>query len=118
MVDPAFIPPPNIPPDTRKHSRLGIASLIIALLAAFIICGDVVPVFRITGSLTVSQIYAWIANTLTCISTLLALVGFGLGIVAVVQKNKKKVFGILGLVFNALIVLGICTVIGITMATD
>jgi hypothetical protein len=69
----------------------------------------------ISGGLSVSQSYAGVDTALTCASALFALVGLSLGIAAVAQKNAKKVFGILGLVVNALIVLGICTLMGINI---
>lgn len=106
------LPPP---PETINHSRLGIASFIISIVAALIICGDIVLVFGISGGLSVSQSYAGVDSALTCASALVALVGLGLGIAAVAQRNAKKVFGILGLVFNALIVLGICALMGINI---
>ena len=36
----------------------------------------------------------------------LAMVGIGLGIAGVCQRNRKAIFGIIGLVFNGLIILG------------
>jgi hypothetical protein len=38
---------------------------------------------------------------------LFAVVGAGLGIAGIVQKNRKKLFATLGLIFNALAVLGV-----------
>jgi len=62
-----------------------------------------------------SPSYAGVDSALTCVSALVALAGLALGIAAVARKNTKKVFGILGLVFNALIVLAICAMIGINI---
>jgi hypothetical protein len=103
------------PLETKNHSRLGIASFIISIVAVLIICGDIVLVFGLSGGFTVNPSYAGLDTSLTCASAVVALVGVGLGIAAVTQKNAKKVFGILGLVFNALILLGICALMGINI---
>jgi hypothetical protein len=99
----------------RKHSRLGIASFIISMVVVLIIFGDIALALGLSGGISVPQSYAGVDTALTCASALLAAVGLVLGIVAVTRKNTKKVFGILGLVFNALIVLGICALIGINI---
>jgi len=46
-----------------------------------------------------------------CLAGLAGVVGVGLGIAAVVQNNTSKVFGILGLVMNSLVLLGFCVFI-------
>jgi hypothetical protein len=108
-------PPPPPAPEMRKHSRLGIASFIISMVVVLIIFGDIALALGLSGGISVPQSYAGVDTALTCASALLAAVGLVLGIVAVTRKNTKKVFGILGLVFNALIVLGICALIGINI---
>jgi hypothetical protein len=113
-MDTSFPPSPP-PPELRKQSPLGTASFIMAIVAAVIICGDIALAFGISGGLSVSEGYTWIDTALTCVSSVVALTGLGLGIAAVAQKNTKKVFGILGIIFNALIVLGICSLIGINI---
>lgn len=45
---------------------------------------------------------------LTCLAAILTLVGLGLGLAAVIRKEAKRVFGILGLVLNGLFLLVIC----------
>jgi len=108
--------PPSPPaPELRKHSRLGMASFIISIVAALIICIDIVLAFGNGSGFSVSSSYAWVDTALTCASAVAAVVGLVLGIIAVNRKNTKKVFGILGLVFNALIVLGICALIRINI---
>lgn len=42
------------------------------------------------------------------LAVLADLIGIGLGIAAVVQKGTSKTFGILGLIFCGLILLGFC----------
>jgi hypothetical protein len=41
-----------------------------------------------------------------CVALLVALIGVGLGIAGVCQSNRRTVLGIIGLVFNGLIILG------------
>ena len=48
----------------------------------------------------------------------LALMGGTLGLIALVQPNRKKVFGILGLIFNAFVVLGVVGLIVIGLSMD
>jgi hypothetical protein len=116
-MDPSFLPPPPVV-DVNKHSRLGVASFIISIISALIICFDVVLAFGISGGLNVSKSYAGVDTAFTCLAALLAILGLGLGIAGVAQKNAKKVFGILGLVFSALIFLGICALMGINLLSN
>jgi hypothetical protein len=58
------------------------------------------------------------ADTLTTMVGILAictivlsLVGVGLGIGGVVQKAQSKVFAIIGLVLNALVLIGLCGIL-------
>ena len=51
-------------------------------------------------------------------SMLLAVIGGVLGIITCFQKDKKKVLGIIGLVLNALTVLGIVILMIIGIAVD
>lgn len=109
MYDSTLTPPPLIPRNTRKHSRIGIASFVIGIVAVLIFC----LAFQIdVSSLTVLAlgILRWIS------SPILSLVGVGLGFGAVVQKNDKKLFGIIGLVINLLIILVFCVLVVIGMA--
>ncbi len=111
-------PPPTEPPVEpvpEKHSTLGILSFVLAILSMLIICFDLVLVFSLSGGLTVNQSYGWIDTVLSCLGGITALVALGLGIGAVTQKNTKKIFGILGIVFSALFLLGYCAIIGVNL---
>jgi hypothetical protein len=46
----------------------------------------------------------------------LGLVGIGLGIASVIQKTDRKIFGIIGLAINGLIILSICVLFFIGLA--
>ncbi|KAF0107716.1 MAG: hypothetical protein FD146_1347 [Anaerolineaceae bacterium] len=113
MYDTPFIPPPPPPPPAaQKHSRLGIVSLVLAILAMLIMCVDVVLVLGITGGANIPTEVQYLDSALSCIAALAALTGLGLGIAAVSRKDAKKLFGILGLVFNAVYLLVYCGLVG------
>jgi hypothetical protein len=95
------------PSPPSKHSRLGIASYILAMLAILIVLGDMVVVLRLQKNPTVVQNFAVIDPMLTWLAAILAMAGLGLGIAAVVRKGKKRVFGYSGLIVNGLVLLGI-----------
>jgi hypothetical protein len=100
--------------DFRKrdepHSALGVVSLVIAVIA-----GLAMLVLFVTAAVLMEQsggdldedspetmalgLCAFAAFGLT-------LVGLGLGVAGVLQKDRKKLFGTLGLVANALVILG------------
>lgn len=82
--------------EDKGHSGLGIASFIISILAFFV----VILFFAIDASETT-------AGAGICGAAFANLVGIGLGIAGVAQGDRKKVFAILGLVFNVLAILGV-----------
>jgi succinate dehydrogenase hydrophobic anchor subunit len=114
MNKPTIAPSPLMPPTAQKHSKLGIASFIIGIGAVLIICLTFVLIvvtspYMVTSYSTLPADY--IVPTvlkiifLLFISLILSLIGLGLGIAAVVQKQKKKLFGIIGLMINLLFLL-------------
>lgn len=110
-------------PERQGHSKLGISSVIIAVLATFVI----VILFIVAGSLAStlfeSQDPAAIdpqslqsspeATTLAIVgigilgSFLLYLLGLILGVAGIFQGRKKRLFGILGAVLNGLVLLAV-----------
>lgn len=115
---PSYSPPPVEPvvePPHQKHSVLGIISFVLALLAMMIVCVDMVIIFSLSGGLQVNPAYNWIDTALSCLAGIMAVVALGLGIGAVVQKDTKKIFGILGIVFSALFLIGYCFIMAINL---
>jgi hypothetical protein len=116
LASPPPPPEPFLPSQDQKQSKLGIASLVIGLVAVLFACIAFVISFSYGFSLSSntpslidqSSPVVLIAGGLFCCSPILSLVGVGLGIAAVVQKKDKKIFGIIGLVINGLIILSIC----------
>ncbi|MEZ0394841.1 MAG: hypothetical protein ABWK53_00195 [Anaerolineales bacterium] len=110
---PYSLPPsePRLEPSSQKHSVLGIASFVLVILAMLVICLDMVLIFSLSGGLQVDPAYNWIDVAFSCLGGIMALVALGLGIGAVAQKDTKKIFGILGIIFSALFLLGYCVII-------
>lgn len=97
---------PSPLPEARKHSRLGIGSLVFAIVALL-----VTGIFMFSGGLPLSfGFYAseHILGLLLLGGLLTTLVGIGLSIVSMRQKGTNKMFGILGLVISGIILLGFC----------
>ena len=121
MNDSSFPPPittlPPPPPDLKKHSSIGIVAFVMGIL-------DILGVCLMFGlSLYSQDAPANTSDTLTSVVGFMAIclvivsiVGVVLGIIGVVQKAQSKVFAIIGLVLNALVLLGICVIMAIGMA--
>jgi hypothetical protein len=103
------MPNPNLAPPSKptKHSLLGIASYIIAILTNLIVIGDITIALRLQKNPTAVQDFALIDPMLTWLTAILAMAGLGLGIATVVRKEKNRLLGRLGLIFNGLFLLGI-----------
>lgn len=123
--------PGNVPVKV-KHSGPGIASFVLALVAVLtVVIGIVLSVAAVASSAdlagaTQEEIEAELleggggevagligAGLLMIASIGFAVIGLILGIIGVVMKNRKKVFGIIGLILNALIVLSVVLLISI-----
>lgn len=95
-----------------KHSGLGIASFIVSIAAGvcifftFVIAGAIEA--TTPGGINEESATAVVIGLLLVIFLFAALVSLGLGIGGLLQKERKKVFAILGTVFSAAIIL--CTV--------
>jgi hypothetical protein len=113
IVTPPVIPPP--PPLGQKHSTLGIISLILAFLAAIILCVNVALIVGITGGTNITTEVQLLDAGLSCIAAIIAITGLGLGIAAVLQKNTKRLFPILGLVLNGLYLLVYCGLVAFNL---
>lgn len=120
MDEMPFTPPPP-PPVTRKHSPLGIVSFVLSILSIGLICIFLIYAYIIgnsgTAITTQASVSVWV---FICVISLFSLVGLGLGIAAVIQPASSKVFGVLGLVFNALVMIGFCIllILSVVVATS
>jgi len=95
---------PNIP---RKHSRMGIASFIIALAQGFLTLLVIIfaGILTMSGPQHENEAGFAVLGLFIIGGIFTHLVGVGLGIAGMVQKNRKKVFSILGFVFNITVIL-------------
>jgi hypothetical protein len=104
-----------------KHSGLGIASFIMSILVGLLLF----VMFAIAGIMEASRpegidetsASAVVLGLFILGFLALAVVAFGLGIAGLCQKERKKVFAILGTIFSAVTVLGtiLLLLIGSTM---
>jgi hypothetical protein len=125
MFEPSFISTPTISPQSPSHSKLGIASLAIGILSMLVFCLAIVLAFGY--GLSVASTHPTVQSLqssptilalglLMFLSPILSLVGSVLGFVAIFQKNSKKLFIILGLVFNLLTFLAFCVLLATGLA--
>ncbi|HZG83628.1 DUF6142 family protein [Paenibacillus sp.] len=90
------------------HSRAGIASFLLAavsvvgLIAAFAFAASMAPLLAADPEAHLGRMLA--AVGLMCLFVVTALVGGVLGIVGLFQKQRSRLFSILGLSINALLV--------------
>jgi hypothetical protein len=98
--------------ETWPHSGIGIASFIAGLVALLMIVGAfavavVVAVEALpTGPSGRNPQQLFFVGVLFIGAGLVAVVGTGLGIGACFQTKRKKVFAVIGLVVNGLVLLG------------
>lgn len=106
----------------KKQSGLGIASFIIALVGGFVMFA----VFGIAGYLehtmeggmTEESPAAALVGLAMMGDGLLILLGAGLGVAGLFQADRKKLFSILGLMMNGMIILGTAGLMVIGMMAD
>ena len=114
----------------RKHSRIGIASFILAVVSVVGMIGSGIgasvaaagfandPAFL--SGVETGELPAGMGGFLAMIGLmflfiLTALVGAVLGLVGLFQKDRAKLFSILGLIFNSLVVLFVMVVLVVGM---
>lgn len=102
-------PAQGVAPVSQKHSGLGIVSFSMSIGVGFLM----LVVFVVAGLLSAGRVHhgqtypGQMAIGFAAIFLLgLDVIAVGLGIAAVCQKDRKRLFGILGLVFSAATVLG------------
>ena len=100
-----------------KHSGLGIASILLAVLAGIGFAVTMVIAVAIMGDDPTAfgneeAPATMILGACVVLCGLASLVGIGLAIGGLVEKNRKKVFPTIGLVVNAL---GILLLVGLAI---
>jgi hypothetical protein len=106
----------------RKHSGLGISSFVISLAGGFamflLFCVAGFMETTTPGGIDETSGVAVVLGLVIFAVIAVHLLGLGLAIGALTQKNRKKVFSILGLIFNAVVVVGTTALIFIGNAME
>ncbi|HDS1211800.1 TPA: hypothetical protein QD007_002403 [Shewanella algae] len=103
-----------------KHSGPGIASFVtsilsgIALFITFIVAGTLET--TTPGGMDENSMEAVLVGLMIIFMMLVCLVSLGLGIGGLVQKERQKIFAILGTTFSGLIILGTIGLIALGMS--
>lgn len=112
-IDSSPASPPPLEPN--RHSRLGVASFILSIISMFLVGLIFVFFYWMNNSNSSNPTDGILVIILVLILGigLFTLVGIGLGIAGVVKPARGKVFGILGIVFNTLILSSFCTLVAL-----
>lgn len=98
-------------PKPKKHGKLGIASFLISLLVGFSFVAMIVVLgiieTRNPGAFDEDKTSTIILGFAILGFIGLTIVGFILGLVGLFMPDRQKLFSILGVVFNGLVVFGI-----------
>jgi hypothetical protein len=103
-----------------RHSGLGVASFIlslvsgVALVASILIAGIIGLNHDPAAPQDRSELM--VIGFAVIGAAALALVGAALGLAGILQTDRKLVFAVLGLIFNVLIILAFCGVLGVGLA--
>ena len=113
-------PAATAPPAALRQSWLGISSFVMSIIFGLIMFGLVVASAVLAtreGGMSEDSVEAIVIGLAILGCGFAILVGLGLGIAGLFQPQRSKVFSILGIIFNAAIVLvvGALFVIGMTV---
>ncbi|MGN7358189.1 hypothetical protein ACTHPF_14835 [Paenibacillus sp. SAF-054] len=106
--------PPQHPPQFIRHSGPGIASFIISLVSMLAYIVSVAAMGAIFSSSLNGDGLSWSDSSTTGVTVITILliglfaaniIGVILGIIGLVLRNRKKIFAILGLSLNTIIIL-------------
>ena len=99
----------------QKHSGIGIASFILSIVVAiamfFVFVFAAVMASRTHGVLDPNSLIAIVIGFGIVLCLVLDLVALGLGISGLLQKDRKKIFALLGTIFSASTIIGASTLI-------
>ncbi len=107
--------PPEFP-----HSLWGIASFALAILISLAACAiiGIAAMLGVSATEDVSETHAVVVGMLCLSIPFASLVALALGIVGVIERNRKRAFAVLGIVFNAPIILLSCAFIGLALIAE
>ena len=98
--------------EPARHSGVGVASFVLSILSgiglfAVIVAAAVLQSSRPGVLNDEKSAEAIVVGAVVLGDALLALIGAGLGIACVMQREHKRIFGTLGLVFSAMVLLSV-----------
>jgi succinate dehydrogenase hydrophobic anchor subunit len=99
-------------PDARtEHSRMGIASFVIASLSGLFLVGlvSVGLILRYVNPPGDPLAHGFWLLSLTLLSVLCALVALGLGIAGTLQRRRRRLFAFLGIAGSILVFVALVT---------
>jgi len=106
---------------TRPHSGLGIASFIISLASSavlVVLLGVAAMLESRPGGLDEESTAAIVVGLILVLAALAQVLALGLGIAALVQTGRNKLFGVLGTVFAATGLVGALLVLLLGMLAE
>lgn len=114
--------PPVAPPQAARHSGFGIASFIISLAAAIglfllVVIAGVMEASS-PGGIDEESAGALFLGLMIFGAIGIDLLALLFGIIGVFQKDRKKIFSILGIIFSALSVTGIASLMMLGLAAQ
>lgn len=94
-----------------KHSAMGIASFVIALISGLMIFAMIVAAglmdARTPGGMDEEGTGALVIGTSVCFGAMAVLVGLTLGLAGVFSPGRNRTFAALGLLLNTMILVGV-----------
>jgi hypothetical protein len=124
---PSYYTPPEaelteLRPPEPPHSGLGIASFLVAVVIGLAETAIVGWISYMTvskpGTITPESPLAIIAGLAMLGGLAVTFLGAGLGIGGIFQRNRKRVFAVLGLVFNLMILVAFVGLIALGLAVN
>ena len=106
----------------RKQSGVGVASFIVGLLVvlglAALFIGMVVVMVQ-SGRRNLDESTTTMIGGAFMVGAFISLIGLGLGIGCLYDRQRKKVLGIIGLILNATVVVGVVVllIIGLSIGS-
>jgi hypothetical protein len=108
-----FQPSPPAVPAIPKYSRLGLVSFALGILSLVLACGFFILAVRLGLEQGVEPERAISLGGLVLLSAtlLVAVVGTGLGLVGFSRPVQRKVFSLLGIILNGVILSMFCALV-------
>jgi hypothetical protein len=109
VMPPVYAPYPqaHLPVANKPHSGSGIASFVLACVSFVVLILMIGGVIANVDDTGISDAVIQTLDLMLFLSIGLMLIGVSTGIIGIVQSNRKKIFGTLGLIFNVLMLLSV-----------